>query len=267
VAIVLPGTTGNYVNLGATHPAHFDTRTSNLFMEAWIYCNAANGSVNQQIIAVTDATSSDWNMFIGTDNKVHFGYWAPTYTEVLTSGTISFAAWNHVALSWDYTTRNKYVFLNGVATGPTTSGTTGVYTATREVRIGSETTGSVFNGYIRDVRIIPGGSVPTSNFTPNQAPFAQVSPVYVPSMGTPVLALDRQFFSNGKYVAYFPNAVATTAAYYGLTFSPQTISGAMMQYRTVSNPSTYQTFLAGSTDMSIKYTNNTLLGTNTDFLG
>ena len=267
VAIVLPGTSGNYVNFGPTHPAHFDTRTSNLFMEAWVYCNAANGSVNQQIIAVTDVTSSDWNMFIGTDNRVHFGYWAPTYTEVVTSGTISFAAWNHVALSWDYTTRNKYVFLNGVASGPTTSGTTGVYTATREVRIGSETTGSVFNGYIRDTRVVQGGSVPTTSFTPDRAPFAQVSPSYVPSMGTPVLALDRQFFSNGKYVVYFPNAVASSAAYYGLTFSPQTISGAMIQYRTVSNPSTYQTFLAGSTDMSIKYTNNTLLGTNTDFLG
>jgi len=73
--------------------------------------------------------------------------------------------------------------------------------------------------------------------------------------------------TSGKYVVYFPNSAATTSAYYGMTFSPQTISGAMIQYRTISNPSTYQTFLAGSTDMSIKYTNNTLLGATTDFLG
>jgi hypothetical protein len=73
--------------------------------------------------------------------------------------------------------------------------------------------------------------------------------------------------TSGKYVIYFPNSAATTSAYYGMTFSPQTISGAMIQYRTISNPSTYQTFLAGSTDMSIKYTNNTLLGATTDFLG
>jgi hypothetical protein len=86
-------------------------------------------------------------------------------------------------------------------------------------------------------------------------------------MATPVLALYQQFFANGKYVIYFPNSAATTAAYYGLTFSPQVISGAMIQYRTITNPSTYQTFLAGSTDMSIKYTNNTLLGATTDFLG
>jgi hypothetical protein len=54
-ALSLPGTTGNYMNLGSTHPAHFDTRSSNLFMEAWIYSIAATGG-NQQVIAVTDAT-------------------------------------------------------------------------------------------------------------------------------------------------------------------------------------------------------------------
>jgi len=266
VAIVLPGTSGNYVSFGSTHPAHFNTTTSNLFMEAWVYCNAANGSVNQQIIAVTDSSSSDWNMFIGTDNKVHFGYWAPTYTEVITSGTISFAAWNHVALSWDQGTRNKYIFLNGSMTGPTTSGTTGVYTATRELRLGSETTGSVFNGYIRDVRVVQGGSVPTASFTPDQAPFQMVAPAYTPNMGTPVLGLYQQYLGNGKYIIYFPNGAATTASYYGLTFGAQTISAAMIQYMTLTNPSTYQTFLAGSTDISIKYTTNTLLGATGDFL-
>ena len=73
---------------------------------------------------------------------------------------------------------------------------------------------------------------------------------------------------SNKYVVYFPNSAATTSAYYGLTFSPQTIKAVMMQYQTLSNPSTYQTFLAGSTDVSLKYTNNTLLSADaTDFLG
>ena len=194
-ALSLPGTSGNYMNLGATHPAHFDTRSSSLFMEAWVYSLAANGSVNQQIVAVTDNSSTtDWNLFIGTDNIVHFGYWAPTYTQVVT-GTISFAAWNHVALSWNPTTRAMYVFLNGVASGPITAGTTGVYSAARELHIGSETTGSVFNGYIRDVRILQGGSVPTSTLTPvASAPFGPGTPTYVASMGTPVLSLYTDYF-------------------------------------------------------------------------
>ena len=210
-ALSLPGTSGNYMNLGATHPAHFDTRSSSLFMEAWVYSLAANGSVNQQIVAVTDnSATTDWNLFIGTDNVVHFGYWAPTYTQVVT-GTISFAAWNHVALSWNPTTRAMYVFLNGVASGPMTAGTTGVYSAARELHIGSETTGSVFNGYIRDVRILQGGSVPTSTLTPvASAPFGPGTPTYVASMGTKVLSLYTDYFypsfltlpgSSGSYMA------------------------------------------------------------------
>jgi len=188
----LPGTSGNFMNLGATHPAHFDTRTSNLFMEAWVYSLAANGSANQQIIAVTDNSSTtDWNLFIGTDNIVHFGYWAPSYTQVVT-GAFSFTKWNHVALSWNPVTRAMYVFLNGVASGPTTASTTGVYSAARELHIGSETTGSVFNGYIQDVRVIQGGTVPTTSFTPGPAPFGLTSPSYAPG-GSVVLSLATQY--------------------------------------------------------------------------
>lgn len=192
-ALSLPGTSGNYMNLGSTNPAHFDTRVSNLFIEAWIYSNAANGSVNQQIIAVTDASTSDWNIFIGTDNLVHFGYWAPSYTEVKT-GVISFAAWNHVAISWNYTTKAIYIFLNGTASGPTVTSTTGVYLSTREVHIGSETTGSVFNGYIRDIRVVQGGAVPTSTFSvPANVPFGLGTPTYVAGMGTTVMSLATQY--------------------------------------------------------------------------
>ena len=188
----LPGSSGNFMNLGATHPAHFDTRTSNLFMEAWVYSLAANGSANQQIIAVTDNSSTtDWNMFIGTDNIVHFGYWAPSYTQI-TSGAFSFTTWNHVALSWNPVTRAMYVFLNGVVSGPTTASTTGVYSAARELHIGSETTGSVFNGYIQDVRVIQGGTVPSTSFTPGSAPFGLVSPSYAPG-GSVALSLATQY--------------------------------------------------------------------------
>jgi hypothetical protein len=198
-ALSLPGTAGNYMTLGSYSPAHFDTRSSALFAEAWIYPLAANGSVNQQVMAVTDASSTDWNMYIGTDNVIHFGYWAPSYTQV-TTGAITFGRWNHVAISWNPSTRAMYVFLNGVASGPTTAGTTGVYTATREFRIGSETTGSVFNGYIQDVRVVQGGTVPTTSFTPAAAPFGLSSPTYVANMGTTVLSLASQYFQTNMRV-------------------------------------------------------------------
>ena len=197
-ALYIPGTNGNYFDFGANSPAHFDTRSSTLFMEAWIYSLAANGSVNQQICAITDATGTDWNCFIGTDNIIHFGYWAPSYTQALT-GTITFGAWNHVAVGWDFATRGMYVYLNGVATGPTTASTTGIYTPTRTFRIGSETTGSVFNGYIRDLRVIKGGTIPTTSFTPQSAPWSYKSiPSYVTG-GTNVFGLAGQYLQSVNF--------------------------------------------------------------------
>ena len=271
VAIVLPGTSGNYVNFGPTHPINFSLATSNLYVEAWIYPNSV--TTTQVIIGRMPLTvvsgGDDWGLFIDTDGKLKLfmNNTVPATTVASSAGTLTINQWVHVAASYNTGTNQMYIFINGTVTGPTTFVGTPIYRTLNALLGAGNGLLYPFNGYIRDTRVVQGGSVPTTSFTPDRAPFAQVSPSYVPSMGTPVLALDRQFFSNGKYVVYFPNAAATTGAYYGLTFSSQTISGAMIQYRTISNPSTYQTFLAGSTDMSIKYTNNTLLGTNTDFLG
>ena len=192
-ALSFPWITGSYFEFGANSPAHFDTRSSTLFMEAWIYSPAATGNgTNQMICAITDASSSDWNCFIGTDNVVHFGYWAPTYNDVKT-GTISYGVWNHVAISWNPSTLNQYIFLNGSVSGPTTRTATGVYTPTRTFRIGSETTDSAFNGYIRDLRVIQGATVPTTSFTPDSKLWVAGSiPTYVTG-GTNVFGLYGQY--------------------------------------------------------------------------
>jgi Concanavalin A-like lectin/glucanases superfamily len=248
----LPGTSGNYMTLGPLSPAHFDTRTSALFAEAWIYPLAANGSVNQQIMSVTDASSSDWNIYIGTDNVVHFGYWAPTYTEVKT-GAITFLKWNHVAISWNPSTRAMYVFLNGVASGPTTAGATGVYTSTREFRIGSETTGSVFNGYIQDVRVVQGGSVPTSSFTPSAAPFGLASPTYVASMGTTVLSLATQYFQTNLNISpntFFVHPQLTYPSY--TTTSSPTFNTSNVSFNRAS--SNFMNFGSQSIDLTKGFT-------------
>jgi len=271
VALVLPGTAGNYVNFGATHPANFDTNSSNLFCEAWIYLNSFQ-SVATTIIGRQNTIASpaeDWMLWINGSRQPQFRVTSTTNAsqDASLATVMNTGQWYHMAGSWDNTNKKLYVFLNGTASAATNFSGTARFNSTWAIQLGIYTGGQYLDGYIRDVRVVQGGSVPTANFTPDQVPFAKVSPAYVPSMGTPVLVLYGQFFANGKYVVYFPNGVATSSAYYGLTFSPQTITGTMIQYRTISNPSTYQTFLAGSTDMSIKYTNNTLLGATTDFLG
>ena len=271
VALVLPGTSGNYVNLGTTHPMNFSLATSNLYVESWIYPNSVTST--QVIIGrmplTTASLGDDWGLYIDTDSKLKLfmNNTVPSVTIANTIGTVTVSQWTHVAASYNTGTNQMYLFINGTVTGPTPFVGTPNYRTLNALLGAGNGLQYPFNGYIRDARVVQGGSVPTTSFTPDQVPFAKVSPTYVPSMGTVVLALYGQFFANGKYVVYFPNGVATSSAYYGLTFSPQTISGSMIQYRTISNPSTYQTFLAGSTDMSIKYTNNTLLGATTDFLG
>jgi hypothetical protein len=271
VALVLPGTSGNYVNFGRFFPSRADPSTSNIFVEAWIYLpTGATGFP----FTVSDSGSEDMGFLVNySTSALQFRVWNTAGSGINSDGNgaaLASATWYHIAGSFDRTNNRVYGFVNGVV-----GSTVGVFSGTARARptsnmtIGAGNSGTFlpFNGYIRDFRMVNGGIVPTTSFTPDQVPFAMASPAYALSMGTTVLALYQQFFSNGKYVVYFPNAAAATSAYYGLTFSPQTISGAMIQYRTVSNPSTYQTFLAGSTDTSIKYTNNTLLGGSTDFLG
>ena len=252
VALVLPGPTGNYMQLNS-HPANFDMVTNNLFVECWYYASGAGGGGDgriQQVLALSGSSSQVWGLYFAYSTYNYVGFYmnntVPSSTTATLTATLNYGAWNHIAASWVASSKSMYVFCNGVASALfTLAGTTIAYDATRFITIGSDRTLNTCNGYMRDVRVVQGGSVPTATFTPNQAPFSMSSPTYVSAMGTPVLALDRQYFSNGKYVAYFPNSAATTSAYYGLTFSPQTISGAMMQYRTISNPSTYQTFWLG----------------------
>jgi hypothetical protein len=271
VALVLPGTSGNYVNYGPTHPINFSLATSNLYVEALIYPNSVTATqvIIGRVPLTTVSLGDDWGLYIDTDSKLKLfmNNTVPSVSTAISAGTLTVNQWTHVAASYNSGTNQMYVFINGTVTGPTPFVGTPNYRTLNALLGAGNGLQYPFNGYIRDARVIQGGSVPTASFTPDQVPFGFVSPSYTPQMGIPVFALYRQYFANGKYVIYFPNGVATNSAYYGLTFNPQTITGAMMQYRTVSNPSTYQTFLAGSTDMSIKYTNNTLLGATTDFLG
>jgi hypothetical protein len=271
VALVFPGTSGNYVNFGPTHPMNFSLATSNLYVESWIYPGSVTATqvIIGRVPLTTVSLGDDWGLFIDTDSKLKLSMnnTVPATTTAISAGTLTVNQWVHVAASYNSGTNQMYVFINGTVTGPTPFVGTPNYRTLNALLGAGNGLQYPFNGYIRDTRVIQGGSVPTASFTPDQVPFGLISPSYTPQMGTAVFALYQQFFANGKYVVYFPNGVSVNTTYYGLTFSPKTISGAMIQYRTISNPSTYQTFLAGSTDTSIKYTNNTLLGGSTDFLG
>jgi hypothetical protein len=87
-------------------------------------------------------------------------------------------------------------------------------------------------------------------------------------MGTPVLALYQQYFTNSKYVVYFPNGSATASAYYGLTMAAQNTASCMVQYRTIPPASGWQSILCTNTDnQGLRLNSNQLnTGDANDFL-
>ena len=199
-----PGPTGNYLNMGTNHPGHFDTASTNLFVECWFYSTGAGGGSNgqvQHIAAVsgpTITTTEVWGLFFFQGNYAGFYMYNTTNNAFVAQNNtaLQYNTWYHLAGSWDSVSKNTRVFVNGVvgATVATLTGTARAFESTRALQVGTDFfTGNTAKGYIQDLRIVRGGSVPTSSFTPAAAPFGLASPSYV-SGGTTVLSLATQYY-------------------------------------------------------------------------
>lgn len=82
----------------------------------------------------------------------------------------------------------------------------------------------------------------------------------------PQLVLDPG--TSGKYVIYFPNGSASASAYYGFTMTAQATASCMFNYRTISNPSAWQSFLCTAyNNQGVRlYQNQFVSGDGNDFL-
>jgi hypothetical protein len=195
-AVSFNGTSG-YMNLGSTGPTTFNTNSSNLFVEAWVY--VTSGTVARIYGRATSITA------VAPDYDFTFRFSTGSLgvangTVVVTApGTMTNGTWNHCALSIT-TTGLATVFLNGQAGTSTTI--TMNYRSAYPTFIGAMN-GDYMNGFIRDLRVVQGGVVPVATFTPlASAPFSYASPTYVANMGTTVFTLLGQFVTynpSGKY--------------------------------------------------------------------
>ena len=219
-AVLFDGTTGCYMTLGASGPTNFDTNSSNLFVEAWVRAiSTANPTrIYGRGASISSTVSYDFTFRI---NGGILGV-ANGTTTVSAPGTVTSGVWYHCALSIT-TTGLTTVFLNGLAGTPTVI--TMPYRSTYDTYIGAMTN-QYTNGYIRDIRVVQGGIVPTTNFTPGAAPFSYNNlPNYVTGVGTTVFTLLSQFFPvyvPGKYnqAIRFDNEGATgTGAISYVTYS------------------------------------------------
>ena len=199
----LPGTAGSYMNLGSSVPTNFDFRTQNLFVEAWVFINSYASGAAQVIInrvnpVGTTYLNLDWVLYIDLDSKCKFHTSSGSSVVVATHPTIiSASTWTHVAASYNSSTNSVILFVGG---GPNTSTTlvaSPQFDSTKATLIGMGAGGNYrLNGYIQDVRVVKGGTVPTTSFTPPaNSYFNMLAPSYVPG-GTCVLSLATQYFLN-----------------------------------------------------------------------
>jgi hypothetical protein len=194
-ALSLPGTSGNVMNLGPFFPSRADPSTSNIYVEAWIYLNSAT---NGFVFTVSDSGSEDMGLLVNYASTMQFRVWNTGGSGINSTNNVvlATATWYHVAGSFDRTNNRVYGFVNGVV------GTAGVFSGTARARSSSNMTFGAgnsgtflpLNAYIRDFRMVNGGIVPTTSFTPAQAPFRLNVPSYITG-GSTVLSLAEQYFN------------------------------------------------------------------------
>jgi len=201
-AVYFPGTTGSYMSLGTTSPVNVNVRTSNLFVEAWVY--PLNTSVTHAIIA-TGGGSQNWLLSISAGSSVPSLYVncfpGASAGGSFTGGTAPVGTYTHIAFSWALgpTSNTLSGFVNGVQSFQQVI-TRGIfYTSSIESVIGNLGGSTYANMYIRDLRVVKGGIVPTASFplTLYPDPFAYTLPSYVSGTGGTVV-----FTMLGQFVTY-----------------------------------------------------------------
>ena len=202
-AVYFPGTTGSYMAASSSAVANL-AGNSNIFVECWVYQVNAGTPFGQGIISSAQ-TSQQWILRIsGGTPSIYIGG-GPVAGGSFTSGTIPLNTWTHLAFSWTIgpTSNTAYCFTNGIAAGSFTMTSLFASNPGTSPIIGGYNYTEIMNGYIRDLRVVRGGIVPTASFPLVQYPdpFAYTLPSYVSGSGTVVFTLLSQFvtYPAGKF--------------------------------------------------------------------
>jgi hypothetical protein len=198
-AVYFRGLPSSYLNFGSTSPANFDLGVSNLFAESWVYI-IANQATATSIIGRHNTIASpaeDWMIWISSTGlpRMRVTSAAAVSQDATLATVMNLGQWYHLAGSFDTTNKKIYVFLNGTASAATTFTGTPRYNSTWAIQAGIYTGGQYQNGYTQDIRVVQGGIVPTTSFTPNSAPFGDSLPSYVTGNGTNVMSITSQYLS------------------------------------------------------------------------
>jgi hypothetical protein len=161
-SIYFDGTGTDYLWIQADQPIQ-RFGTAPFTIELWIRL-AATGSARGLVAKGTSTTG--WLVSLNTSNQVVFTYGTSTITS---TGTISANNWTYIAVVREGTGANQTkIYIGGVNDGTGTVSTD--FTQTSSMYIGADRTGgSLFSGYMQDVRITNGyartvTTIPTTAF-------------------------------------------------------------------------------------------------------
>jgi hypothetical protein len=221
-AVYFPGTPGSYMDLGTSGPTNINQNTSNIFVEAWVYFNST--AVGNRIFVRTPGPTSDAGtvdiVLRTSGTTLYFNYGTGGIAGGASKTGLSTGQWYHVAMS-SVPGGTSYVFIGG-APGTGYSPALDTYNSGYKTLIGAG--GSDYsNMYIRDLRVVQGGVVPTATFTPGAAPFSYALPDYVTGSGSTVFTL------LGQFITYVPGK-------YGSAVSIQNFVGAASGNKQISYP-------------------------------
>lgn len=163
--------TGDYLSVAAN--AAFAFGTGSFTIEAWIYdsgttaayaqiCGASTYGVANEYLIAADGSAKKIYVQLGTAG----GY--------LSTGTYTANTWNHIAVVRAGTTVT--IYLNGTSIGSYTDADSVSSTIATTVGASSNlNSGSMFIGYISNLRILKGTALYTAPFTPPTAPLSAIA--------------------------------------------------------------------------------------------
>jgi hypothetical protein len=174
------GSGGDYIKTD-TH-ADFAFQDGDFTIECWYYPVSKAQNYPRILHFGTYWSGSDAWGLLDRHNSNNTKFWVSSFSgiNILSTTTVENNKWYHLAIERSGTTITLYV--NGTAEGTASVGTNNYpdASATSYLNIGNVSNGSnlneaAANGYVRDVRIVKGSAVYTSDFTPPTAPLTVVT--------------------------------------------------------------------------------------------
>ncbi len=193
------GLMGSY--LSTTYVAsQFDWWTSDYTLECWVYPTASTGYLDSGLYKSVmlgnrnvSSTSDYWSFGPNQNNKLVFYYYSGTSVMVTSNASVPVGAWTHIALTKD--SGGIHLWINGVL--DTTAAISGTPQSSSSVPLSiGQGNGTLFKGYVTDLRVLKGTAVYTTAFTPPTNPLTAVANTQLLLQGANAVVYDNVGRSN-----------------------------------------------------------------------